>query len=254
MLSPPERSFHTSTQGLLHIAETRDPRGDAVDGGVEVIQRQIHPAVQAAAAGDLLAEFLCFIVKQYHMVTVPAHRAGDVQGDLREEGQQCRDFVADHLGGVIVAVVHQGDAFAGIHGGVAQGELCTAHGVALHADAEHLAFDAGLDLGKIKGLRENFVDGLLVAHARPEAVSGDVLEAVPCPDVHGDHTAQLFCKVLGDTDAGFAVLDPEAAGLLVGGTERQRITLAMGKERRVEVRAEAVLFAEFHPRGVVLRL
>ena len=79
------------------------------------------------------------------MVAVPAHRAGDVQGNLREEGQQRRDLIADHLSGMVVAVVHQGDALAGIHGGVAQGKLRTAHGVALHADTEHLAFDAGLD-------------------------------------------------------------------------------------------------------------
>lgn len=235
-------------QGLLHIAEARDPRGDAVDRGVEVVQRQIHPAVQAAAADDLLAELLRFVIEQHHMVAVPAHWAGDVQGDLREEGQQRRDFVADHLGGVIVAVVHQGDAFAGIHGGVAQGELCTAHGVALHADAEHLALHAGLDLGKVKWLRENFVDGFLITHARPEAVSGNVLEAVARPDVHGTDLPQLLRQILRDAHAGPAVLDPEAAGFLVGGAERQRITLRVGEERRVEVRAEAVLFAEVHPR------
>ena len=214
----------------------------------------MHTAVQAAAAGDLLAEFLCFIVKQYHMVTVPAHRAGDVQGDLREEGQQCRDFVADHLGGVIVAVVHQGDALIPVHGGVAQGKFRAAHGVALHADAEHLAFDAGLDLGKIKGLRENFVDGLLVAHTRPQTVGGDVLEAVPCPDVHGTGLPQRLRQILRNAHAGFAVLHPKAAGLLVGGTERQRITLRVGEEGGVKVRTEAVLFAEFHPLREVLRL
>ena len=188
------------------------------------------------------------------MIAVPAHRAGDVQGDLREEGQQCRDFVADHLGGVIVAVVHQGDALIPVHGGVAQGKFRAAYGIALHADAEHLALHAGLDLIEVKGLGENFVDGLLVAQPGAQPVGGDVLEAVARPDVHGTDLPQLLRQILRDAHAGPAVLDPEAAGFLVGGTERQRITLRVGEEGGVKVRAEAVLFAEVHPRCKMLRL
>ena len=78
------------------------------------------------------------------MVGVPADGAGDVERDLREEGQQGRNLVADHLGGMVVAVIHQRNALFPVEGGVAQGKLGTAHGVSLHADAEHLAFDAGL--------------------------------------------------------------------------------------------------------------
>ena len=47
-----------------------------------------------------------------------------------------------------MAIVHQRDAFAGIRGGVAQGKLRTAYGIALYADAKDLAFHAGLDLGQ----------------------------------------------------------------------------------------------------------
>ena len=63
---------------------------------------------------------------------------------FREEGQQGRDLVADHLGGVVVTVIHQGNALFPVEGGVAQGKLSAAHGVRFHTDAEHLALDAGL--------------------------------------------------------------------------------------------------------------
>ena len=76
----------------------------------------------------------------------------------------------------------------------------------------------------------------------------------PMPTDTPKLTAQLLRQILRDAHAGPAVLDPEAAGFLVGGTERQRITLRVGEERRVEVRAEAVLFAEVHPRCKMLRL
>ena len=170
-----------------------------------------------------------------------------MQGNLREEAQQRRDFVADYLGGVIVAVVHEGDALTPVHGGVVQGELRAAHGVALHADAEHLALHAGLDLGKVKGLGENFVDGLLVAQPGPQTVGRNVLEAVACPDVHGTNLPQLLRQILGNARAGLAVLHPKVPGFLVGRAQRQRITLGVGEEGGVEVRAEAVLFAELHP-------
>ena len=117
-----------------------------------------------------------------------------------------------------------------IHGGVAQGELRAAHGIALHADAEHLAFHAGLDLGKVKGLGEDFVDGLLVAHPGSQPVGRNALEAVPCPDVHGTSLPQRLRQILGNAHAGFAVVYPESAGFLVGRTQRQRVALGMGEE------------------------
>ena len=188
------------------------------------------------------------------MIAVPAHRAGDVQGNLREEGQQRRDFVADHLGGVIVAVVHERDALIPVHGGVAQGKFRAAYGIALHADAENLAFDAGLDLGKIKGLRENFVDGLLVAQPGAQPVGGDVLEAVARPDVHGAGLPQLLGQILADADAGLAVLHPEFPGLLVGAGKGQRVALGVGEKGGVEVCAQPSCLAEIHPFFEVLRL
>ena len=115
-----------------------------------------------------------------------------MKGDLREESQQGGDFVAHHLGGVVVAVVHQRDALVLVEGGVGEGELGAAHGIRLHPDAEHLGLNAGLHLGKVVGLGQNLVDGLTVADAGPHAVTGDVLEAVPRPDVHHAGLAQFL--------------------------------------------------------------
>ena len=188
------------------------------------------------------------------MIRVPADGTRDVQGDLREEGQQRGDLVAHDLGGVIVAVVHQRDAFVAVHGGVGESELRAAHGVSLHADAEDLRFDAGLDLVEVEGFGQDRVDRRAVALARPHAVGGHVLEAVAGPDVHHALFAQLLGQVRRDADAGLPVLDPELARLLVRRGKRQRVALGVGEEGGVEVAAQAPRLAEVHPLLKMLRL
>ena len=141
-----------------------------------------------------------------------------------------------------------------MHGGVAQGELRRADGVALHTDAEHLALDAGLDLVEIIRLGQDLVDGLLIAHSRPEAVGRNVLEAVARPDIHRAGLTQLVCQILRNAHARLAVVNPEAPRGLIGRAQRQRVAFGMGEKRRIEVRTEAVLFAKFRPRRKVLRL
>ena len=150
-----------------------------------------------------------------------------------------------------MAVIHQRDALFFVHGGVGQRELCTAHRVGLHADAKHLGFDAGLDLIKVIRLRQNLINAGLVALAGTHAVGGDILEAIAGPDVHGAGLAQLLGQILADADAGLAMLHPEAAGVLVGAGQRQRVALGMAEKGGVEVRAKAARLAEFHPPGKV---
>ena len=106
--------------------------------------------------------------------------------------------------------------------------------------------DAGLDLGKVVRLGQNFVDGFPVAHSRSHPVSGDVLEAVADPDVHHAGLAQFFGKVIGDADAGFAMVNPEFANFLVGRGQSQTVGLGMGEEGGIEVAAQAPLLAEVH--------
>ena len=236
----------------MQIPEASGPSRQAVDGGIKVIQSDIHPFY--AAADDLPADLLGFVIKQHHMVAVPANGSGDMEGDLREESQQGGDFVADDFCGVIVAVVHQRDTFISIESGVAQGKLSGTHRVRFHADTEHFALDAGLDFGKIVGFGQDLVNGLPITLPRPHAVAGDVLETVACPDIHHAGLSQLLRQIAADADAGFPVLDPEPARLLVGGAEGQRVALGMGEEGGVEIAAQAELFAEVYPFPEVLRL
>lgn len=102
-------------------------------------------------------------------------------GDLREKGQQGGDLVADHLGGMAVTVVHQGDALVPVHGGAAQGELRAAHGVGLHADAENLALDAGLDPGKIIPLGEDFVNPFFIEQILRRVPGKGTIRKSVCP-------------------------------------------------------------------------
>lgn len=113
------------------------------------------------------------------MVRVPADGAGDVEGDLREEGQQGGDLIADHFGGMVVAVIHQRNALFPVEGGVAQGKLGAAHGVRLHTDAEHLALDAGLHQLEVVRLAQNLVDAGLVTVAGTFAIAGTSLKPSP---------------------------------------------------------------------------
>ena len=187
------------------------------------------------------------------MVAVPANRAGDVQGDFGEERQQRGNLVADDFGRVIMPVVHQRDALIAVIGCVGEGKFRAADGVGFHADAEHLAFDAGLDELEVIRLGEDFIDAGAVAVARALAVGGNVLEAVACPDIHRAGLTKLLGEVLADADARLAVVNPEAAGLFVRAGESQRVALGVGEVRRIEIRAQPARFAEIHPLAEVLR-
>ena len=188
------------------------------------------------------------------MVAVPADGTGDVQGDLIEEGEQSRNLVGDHLGGVIVAIIQKGDALVAVHGGIAEGKLGRTGGECLYADAKDLGLHAGLDHPEIVVLRENLVNRSLVAHTGTHAVGGNVLEAVAGPDVHHTGLPQLLGKVGGDADAGLAVLHPEFAHFFVGRGQRQGIAHRVGEESGVKVAAQAPLLAVGHPFGEMFGL
>ena len=164
-----------------------------VDGSIEIVKSRFYPAFQTTAADDLLAKLLGLVVQKHHMVTIPTDGTGDVQSDLREEGQQRRHFVRNHFCGVIVTVVHQRNAAILIHSSIAQGKFCRTHGVGFYTDAENLAFHAGLYLLKIEGLGKNFIDGFLITNTGTHTVCGDILKAVTGPDIHNTGLTQFFC-------------------------------------------------------------
>ena len=153
-----------------------------------------------------------------------------------------------------MAVVHQRDALVHVHGGVGEGEFRAAHRIGFHADAEHLAFDAGLHLFEIIGLGEDRVDGFPIADPGPHPVAGNILEAVAGPDIHNAGLSQLLRQVRADPDAGFAVVNPEFPGCFIRGGQGQGIALRMGEEGGVEIAAQAALLAKFHPFLKMLRL
>ena len=188
------------------------------------------------------------------MVGVPADGAGDVEGNLREEGQQGGNLVADYFGGMVVAVIHQRNALFPVEGGVAQGKLSAANGVRLHTDAEHLALDAGLHQLEVVRLAQNLVDAGLVTVAGTFAIRRYVLKAVARPDVHGAGLPQLLGQILTDADAGLAVFHPEFPGLLVGAGKGQWVALGVGEKGGVKVCAQPSCLAEIHPFFEVLQL
>ena len=214
----------------------------------------MDPALRPAAADDFPRDLPRFIVQQHHVVAVPADRPGHMQRDLREEGQQRRDLVRYHFRRVIMAVVHQRDAFVPVHCRVGQGEFRASRGIGLHADPEDLALNAGFHLAEVVGFRQDFIHGLPVADPGSQAVPRDILETVAGPDVHHAGFPQLLRQGTADPDARLPVFNPEFPGLRVRRGQRQRIAFRMGKERRVEIASQAAFPAEFDPLPEVLRL
>lgn len=110
----------------------------AVDARVEVVEPDHHP-IERVAADDLLGDLPQLVVEEDDVVAVPADGAGHVQRDLIEEEEHRGELIRDHLGGVEVAVVQQAEH--AVLGRVIHIELVGTDRAALHADAEHLAFD-----------------------------------------------------------------------------------------------------------------
>ena len=135
------------------------------------------------------------------------------------------------LGGVIVAVVHQRNAFILVHGRIQQAEFPAARGVGLHSDAKDLALHAGLDLAEIIGLGQDGVDGVAVALPGPIRSPGTSLKPSPVQMFMTQTSFSCLGQILADPDAGAAVLDPEAAGLSLGLGEGQGGRTCHGRRR-----------------------
>jgi len=145
-------------QSLLHVARTDDPRGDAVDRGVEIVEADAH-ATDVPAPDDLLRDGLQFVGERDDVVAVPAHAAADVECNLRQIEEHGGDLVGDALGGMVVAGVERDEDLAA--DGIAQVELVRADHVGFRADAEQFAFD-GVEIQLRIDLRgKHFVQRLL---------------------------------------------------------------------------------------------
>ena len=129
------------------------------------------------------------------MIGVPADRPRDVERDLREERQERRNLIAHDLGRMIMAVVHERNAFIPVERGIAQRKLGTPHCIRFDADAKHLGFARRLHLVKTVRLRKDCIDGLAIALAGRKAVRRNVLRAVARPDIHYTGFTEFLCEV-----------------------------------------------------------
>lgn len=57
--------WHTQRhqQSFLNISEAHSPCRDTIDRCVKIVESHIYPAIQAAAANDLLGNFLGFVIQ-----------------------------------------------------------------------------------------------------------------------------------------------------------------------------------------------
>ena len=96
---------------------------------------------------------------------------------------------------------------------------------------------------------------MLVSHAGTHTVCGNVLETVARPDVHNAGNTRFFRKILRNSDASLAVLDPEFANVFVGaGKSKTVFNHRMREECGVEVDTHISLFRKFNPLFEVFRL
>ena len=187
------------------------------------------------------------------MVAVPAHRAADVQQQARDVEHGGGDLVGDHFRRMEVAGIEAQRRLTA--GGVTHIELVGADGVAFGADAEQLALH-GVDMvRRVELLADHLIKGVQQPLARGEAVNGYILHAVRHPDIHHRRRAQLFAKISGYAAAGFAVVDPELADLIVGVRQGKAVGAQRMREAGgVEIQPQFVGFRPRNPVFKVLRL
>ena len=149
------------------------------------------------------------------MVAVPADASCHMQCQFREEAEERGDLIGNHFCRMIMAVIHQRQAFFLVCCRKTQRKLGRPCCVSFHADPEYLGLYAGFYLREIVGLGKDRFDGLFITHTGPHPVSRNILEAVACPDVHHAGHSCFFRKIVGDTDTCFSVLDPEVSCLFV---------------------------------------
>ena len=131
------RNEHRLEELLLHVAHAEHPRRDAVDGRVEVVERDDE--VLRAHLDDFLRAGAEVVVLADDVVGIPAHGARDVERDLAERHEERADLVGDRLREMEMAHVEKREDLL-LHR-VAHHELVRADGVAFDADAEELRLE-----------------------------------------------------------------------------------------------------------------
>ena len=72
--------------------------------------------------------------------------------------------------------------------------------------------------------------------------------AVRNPDVHCAGDSQLFCKILGNADAGFSMLNPEITNFIDRAGKGQAVHyLAVEKKVGLEIKADSFFLRKINP-------
>ena len=149
------------------------------------------------------------------MVRIPTDRTCHMQCDFREEGQKRRDLIGNNFCRMIMSVIHQRQAFLFVHCRIAQCKFCRTNCVCLNSDSEYLRFYTRFYHLRIIWLRKDLIDGFFVTNSWSHTVCRHIFESVSCPDIHHTWDSCLLCKILGNTDTCFSMLNPEFPCLFV---------------------------------------
>lgn len=197
---------------LAHVLRADDPRADAVDGCVEVIQSDFN--APGSADGDFASEIEKIVVLDNHMIAVPADAAADVKEDAALLNENRGELVGDGFRRVEVSHV-EADCLV-VFCRVGEIEVMRADGAAFGSDAEEFGFDCVEHECGIDGIGENFIKAFHEAAPRSQTVGGGVFESVGSPEVADGADAGAAGELRGDAAARFAVVNPESADGGVG--------------------------------------
>ena len=173
--------------------------------------------------------------------------------DLLAEEKKRGDLIRNHLGRMVVAVIHK-RRYA-VRDGIGETELCRAYGVGLKSDAEDLGLEGNVYLRLIVRGSEHLVKRLLESCSRAYSVGGNILISIGDPYVENRGNARLLGEILGDLEASDSMSYPECTNLLVGRGKSEIILYhRMREEGGVEVDAHSARLCELYPLCKVLWL
>ena len=227
---------HRDAERPKQVARADDPRGDAVDAGVEEIQPDMC-AAKIIAAHEFLPDRLQLVVQDNHVVAVPAHAPADMQENLRHEAQHGGNLVRQAFRGVIMPGI-KADEFLMFHR-VAEVELVHADRIAFRADTEELAFNRIAVVLRIEPLLEDGVERFGEPLTRSAPVGGGVFHAVGNPDVGDGRRTQRLAHCRADLTAGLTMLNPKLTDAFVLMRQRKAAGgFGMRKACGIEVQAD----------------
>ena len=175
-----------------------------------------------------------------------------MESDLVKKQQHGGNLVGHHLSWMVVAVIQQAQQI--IFRGVIHVEFMGSHRTALHADAEDFGLHRHIDLAFVVSAGQNLIQGVLKPGSGGCPVSRNIFKPIRNPDIHGHRIAKLWRDVLGNFQAGCAVIDPELSYVPNLAGQSAVGCLGVGKTGWIKINSHTSLPGVFHPFFKVLRL